>query len=54
MTLQDLFRIQNYLWGKKAWRRWEKRVRELELEGLTRSDAQSSTDFEICSGKFVV
>lgn len=46
MTLSEYFKLQSYIWTKRDWNKWEKRVQELEAEGLTRSDAQGATDCE--------
>lgn len=50
MTLGQL-EGHKMLWTVRQWNKWDKRVRELETEGLTRSDAQGATDCEYLNGR---
>ena len=45
MTIIKLHNLQTS-WTKRDWNKWDKRVKALEAEGMTRSDAQGATDCE--------
>jgi len=45
MTIGQLTGLK-LIWTKRQWDKYDKRVRELEAEGITRSDAQGIADKE--------
>ena len=47
MKLIEFYKVQR-AWTSENWEAYEKRVRELETEGLTTSEAQGVADVEFC------
>ena len=53
MTITE-YTTEKINWTKSQWSKWNRIVRQLEKDGLTRSDAQGAVDCGVINGRYVI